>query len=427
MSFDVHAAERALLAALLTEPGDRVLRLVLTSGIRAASFAHPRHQRTMAAILAVHDAGGHVDHVTVAAELARQGVDQARIDDGLAGITIADWSVGAVRQYIEIVLDDCVWRRRAVAVEEITAAVSARDNDKLAVGEQLLAEAVDRDTAEDPEPEALAHRFLDRLENPDKRRWPWPLDRLNRLTRGGMRPGQVTFISGATNHGKSPFIDQCLESAARAGARCRLYMTEMTEQERMARTAARNTGVSLDFVMSDELSDRTANQLTDWAAAGGPLFAMTEAAGWTAQDIARDARYRRADVIALDLLDELPLLPGMSRRETAEESFKTLVRHAMQAECHVIVAGHLNRSRITGQAHVPLPTLGDIRESAQLANGSNYVLFVWRKQDEQGSLETEGLVSLAKARGGEQGVVPVDFDGRHQRWLQLDNRYQEAA
>ena len=420
--------ERALLAAAIVEPGDAILRHIVTSGVRPEAFSIPRHQRIMTAVQAIHDDGGHVDAVTVAAALAAQGVAKDQIDRGLADVISASWSTGAIRQYLRLILYDSVWRRRTIAAHELTAAVQARDSDRLALAEQALVTAAEQQATRNPEPEALAHRFLDRLERPDKRRWPFPLDRLNKLTRGGMRPGQVTFVSGATNHGKSPFLDQCLESAAAAGALCRLYMTEMTEHERMARTAARNTGVSLDFVNSEQLSGSIAKKLAGWAAGGGPAFAMIEAAGWTASDITRDARYRRANVIGVDLLDELPLLPGMKRRETTEESFKTLVRFAMQAEAHVIVAGHLNRSRLTGSAAVPVPTLGDIRETGQIANGSNYVVFVWREQDDKtGKPMPDGLVLVAKARGGEQGAVRTYFDGAHQRWLQQDDRYQEEA
>ena len=196
----------------------------------------------------------------------------------------------------------------------------------------------------------------------------------------------------------------------------------------MERTAARNTRVPLDFIGNASTNDRVAAELTRWASSGGPMFAIHEASGWTAADICRDARFNRADVIAVDLLDELPLIPGMTRRETAEESYKLFIRLALQTGCHVIIAGHLNRARMTGRADILPPVLADIRETAQIANGSNNVVFVWREQDSQtGKPEPEGLVILAKARGGTPGSVDVYFDGDHQRWLPLDTQTAVAA
>lgn len=423
-----HTPDLAVLGLLIGPGSDKFIRHVLAEGIRADHFELPRHQKMFTAAVAIHDRGEHVDHLTLATELAKGGADAEQASSAINDALIHGGDIIGLDQYVRMLKETATWRRRTRAAEKLGAAVQRQDPDMLATAEAELLAAVDDKQQISADPADLAHRFIDRLANPDTRRWPWPLHELNNLTRGGMRPGQVTLISGPTNHGKSPFTDQCLESAARAGAHARLYMTEMSEQERMERTASRNASVSLDAIAYASSNTTTARKLNDWAAQGGPAFAIHEASGWTAAEICRDARYRRADVVAVDLLDELPLMPGFKRRETAEESYKLFVQLAMQAQCHVIVVCHLNRSRTTGRADIPIPTLGDIRESGQLANGSNNVVFVWREQDMQTAKPNpEGLVILAKARGGEQGATRCYFDGAHQRWLPLDIHSEAAA
>lgn len=101
---------------------------------------------------------------------------------------------------------------------------------------------------------------------------------------------------------------------------------------------------------------------------------------------------------------------------------------AGEADCHVIVLGHLNRNRSSQSATIPIPTLGDIRESGMLANRAHNVMFVWREQDrETGSPQDDGLIILAKVRQGREGQVPVVFDGDRQRFREPDGHRLEAV
>lgn len=422
--------ERTLIGVLLANGVPKVIGVALAEeGLRPEHLTVPQCRKTLEAIVALHDRGGHIELATVAEQLSRQtGAPIDQVVPALESMLGEAGMLGGLRTYVRDIKDLAAWESRRQAVQVAQAAVQTRDEEGLQRAETDLALAGTEHQHRGGDPKALADRFFHRLSNPDGRRWPWPLLKLNQYTRGGMRPGQTTFLSGPTRFGKSVVADMCLESAAAAGARCWLYMNEMSEQERMERVAARSIPLPLWRVSADPIADKDAASIVKWLGEQGPAFGIEPCDGWSAAEIARDAKHRRADVICVDLLDELPLLPGMSRRETTEESMRIFKQLAGEADCHVIVLGHLNRNRSSQSATIPIPTLGDIRESGMLANRAHNVMFVWREQDrETGSPQDDGLIILAKVRQGREGQVPVVFDGDRQRFREPDGHRLEAV
>lgn len=418
---DLRAEEAVLGAVLLSS--QTLYEYVVTEGLRPEHFYRPRHQAVFAAMRDLHGGGEPVDTITVTDQLARTGkLEDAGGHAAVEALTASPPDIASIRRYGQIVRDLSEWRDRTEAARGLLAACNTLNAG--AVDEALTSLAfVDqgdenkRATGAQVTEQVLAH-----IEGKtEQARWKWPLHKLNVLTHGGLRPGQVTLVSGPTRHGKSVFVDEVLESCSKSGATCRLYLNEMRNAERGMRCAARGAQVQHEHIINGTVDQTAARRLMDWANSGGVPFEMQECDGWSAQDIARDLRHRPADVIAVDLLDELPLLSKMQRRETAEESMRVFKQLAMGAAVHVLVVAHLNRNRSANQAYIPMPALSDIRESGMLANRAHNVLFVWREQDhDSGDPVDEGVIRVAKARAGKLGSAQVLFDGDRQRFLPDD-------
>jgi hypothetical protein len=109
-------------------------------------------------------------------------------------------------------------------------------------------------------------------------------------------------------------------------------------------------------------------------------------------------------------------VPGQrQRRQTLEDAVQRLDAFAKDTGCHVIIVGQINRERANGT--FPVPGLADIKDCAELGNGPDNVLFVWREQDPEtlDPLDT-GSCRMAKYRGARLETVPATFTGEFQRW-----------
>lgn len=419
-------AEQAVLGALLLTPS-ALPAITVDVGLRTDHFYRQRHGLVFAAINEVADQGADADIISVVGRLRdRSLLDDAggaAFIDGLAG-TVPD--AGNVTHYARRVKDLADWRTRLLATYKMQAAIALQDLDEFAAAEGHLTSLVDHHGVVDLTPSQVGERAWERLESGDEpEMFPWPFAKLNRLS-DGMARGQVTVIAGPTSHGKSVLVDQCLESAGiRQSCTPHLFLNEMTEDERTARTLGRLSGVPWRLIYKRRLDTEQREKIA--SVVGKIRFGMTEAAGWTAADICRQVRRRGYDLIAVDLVNKLPYHERNRTLELAAAStlFHTL---AQQTGCHVILVAHLNRNRVGHDGRRPVPTATDIKDCQALVDDAHNALYVWREQDEEtGDPLPDGHVRFSKARGGQLGGLAVRLTGELMRFDPATPREQEEA
>lgn len=401
---DLGAEEAVLGAVLLSE---RVLPvLVLDEGLRANHFYRPAYGDVYAAMVSLSDRDEPIDPITVAAELERRGIGHST--EKVDALTAAVPEAGNVRAYARRVIELAQLRQLRLGAQTIIEGVDARDGDRIDEGERLLRrdEIADKRTSS---PADLADEFGRLLDagTPETFRWPFP--RLDKLTTGGMRRGQLTLVAGWSSHGKSVFLDQTLESAVRAGLRVHLFINEMTKSERTMRMIARLARVPFERIMENRADMEQMNRILN--ACEALPFGITDCTGWTVEQVAREVKRRHYDIVGVDIFNRFPFR-GRDRRAEMEESSRVLNELAITANCHVLLAVHLNRARATGNQVLPFPSPGDIRETGNLYNDASNCLFIWREQDEDtGEPLPGGIVRFAKVRNGRPGGLPVVFEG----------------
>lgn len=420
------AAEQAVLGALLLAP--KTLGVVTVDiALRGEHFYRHRHQLVFTAISLLADQGASADVISIAGLLR----DRGELEDA-GGAAFVDSLAGAVpdaanvAHYARRVVELAHWRTRLLATYDMQAAIHERDLDAFATAEGTLGRLVEHHGAVDLSPSQVGERAWQRLESGDlPEMFPWPFQRLNRLS-DGMARGQVTVIAGPTSHGKSVLVDQCLESAGvRQTCSPHLFLNEMTEDERTARTLGRLSGVPWRLIFKRRLTPDQREKVA--GVVGKVRFGITEAAGWSAGDICRQARRRGYDLIAVDLVNKLPYRERNRTQELANAStqFHTL---AQQTGCHVILVAHLNRNRVGTDGRRPVPTATDIKDCQALVDDANNALYLWREQDEEtGDPLPDGQVRFAKARGGHTGGMAVTFTGELMRFDPATPREQEEA
>lgn len=404
-------AEQGVIAAVLLS--ERALRpLVVDEGLRPAAFYRPEHQQVFAAMLALADRGEPVDEITITAELDRRGEKPAAaaIDEAVTSSALA--SNG--RSYARLVVKLADLRAVADAGRMLAAAAQQQDHDGIVEAERLLATR-GRTTTEQVTEQQLSDLVFEYLAGEELELFTLPWPSLNRGCGGGLRRSQVTAVGGWTGHGKSVLTDQILAHVARQhGARTHLYINEMSVEERALRNAAREAGVSYERLQLKQLHGDEHARVKDALNAGFP-FGITDAAGATAAEIARDIRWNQWDIAAVDILHNIEF---RDERELSN-AMQALVAAALQARCHLLVTVHLNEERAK-QAILPSPVKRDIRGSGMVKNLAHNVLFVYREQhqdDPEADVEYTGDARIFwdKTRSGGGGFQAAVFRGDRQR------------
>jgi replicative DNA helicase len=407
-------AEVGVIGAVLLAP-TALSAIAQEVRLKPDHFYRDRHRLIWRAILTVGAAGDPVDALTVCEQLRIAGeLDEAGGQAYVYSLPSLCPSAGHVRRYARIVHEKAVWRERLDAGRQIAAAALEEDQDAFHRAEAMMVHS-DEAAGRTSTPDDVAQCLLDLLEGPPPETFEWPFPRLNKLTMGGMRRGQVTLKVAHTSHGKSAFLDQVLgHVGAQPGLRAHLYFNEGAQDERVQRLAARLARVTLTRIQLRHLDQDERGRIAK--AMNRIPFGITDCSGWTADEIVRDMVHKRYDVVGIDTLGRIP---GARRRETLEE-ISRLFNEAVtptRANCHLIVAHHPNRNRAGTDMVLPFPALSDIRDSGRLADDVDNVLFLHRDQDaDTGEPMASGVMRFAKVRNGRLGGLRVSFEADFQRF-----------
>jgi replicative DNA helicase len=93
---------------------------------------------------------------------------------------------------------------------------------------------------------------------------------------------------------------------------------------------------------------------------------------------------------------------------------RDLKKIAAELDIPILMLCQLNRD----VDEMTMPELRHLRDSGELEQNANKILFLWKIDEEQ---QTVG-VSVAKNRQGKKGIVQMIFDGEHMRFLE---RYED--
>lgn len=398
-------AERNVLGALIAAAHRQLPGVQTEAGLKADHFYLEKHQAIFAAIEALYDRDRDVDPTTINAELRERGKLTEVGEHTVADLFATCPAPTKALSYAEVVVREAQWYLRMQAGQILAEAVASRDQAQLATVEEMLQAELTHESS-DLDPDDLRSIAFDLLEHGGAEAFPFPFKRLNDLTAGGMRRGEFVVIGGHSSHGKSQLLDQTLISLHKSGLSTRLYMNEMSAQQRVARTLNRKTGIRYAKIIRGELTPEE-QRIANKALADDSTFpfGITLVPGWTALEIAHHIRRRQVDVAAVDIMH---LIEYQDERDLSGIT-ATFARTAVQTNGVILATAHLNEKRVQGIER-PRPTLGDLRGSGSIKNDADIVCMVWRKQDEEtGDPQPEGEIYLPKVRNGPTGGMRAYF------------------
>ncbi len=436
-------AEASVLGAiLLTEQAlDGVF---LEVGLRPADFYRPRHQLVFGAMVRLKEkaAPEAVDALTVSEELRRAGeLERAGGEAYVHSLPTVVPALGAVLDYARIVKENALLRSVLSATREIQDDVLGRRAEAHELIER--AESVlfkighDGGTAEMRTIEHVLHDEIDKLEELSRSDvgltgTPSGFHDIDDLT-GGFQSGNLIVVAARPSMGKSTLATNIAENAAiEAGKPVALFSLEMSETELAHRFIASQAKVSSDELRKGRVkADRWPKVLRAVEKlARAPIY-IDDSSDIGVLEMRAKARrlHSRADNgLGLLIVDYLQLIRPDGRADSRVEQVGQISRGlkilARELEIPVIAVSQL--SRAVESRNPPIPMLSDLRESGQVEQDADVVMFVYREEyyDRESERLGEADIIFAKHRNGPVGEVTLTFQPRYPRFSSM---YRERS
>lgn len=426
-------AEESLLGAMLLSR-DAIGDVVDT--IDAEDFYKPAHGNIYEAIIDLYSHGEPVDVVTVTDQLRRggrlessggpaalitiQSETPATSSAGRYAAIIGDWArvrhmIGAAGEIAEMGYD---------LPEDIPAAIDR--------AEQLIYDIADRTSTK----HAIhlhdgLNEWLDRLERLYENGEPPGvvptgfIDLDERLI-GGLRPGNLVIVAGRPGMGKSAFLGNiAIHAAHHANIPTLFVSAEMTVEELEDRFIASESRIDITRLKSGKLLE------SDWPKMGHTIGRIGEAPLWlheasasTILSIRAEARRVSAKTgLGMIIVDYIQLLKGTQTKENRQvevaELTRSLKEMALDLHIPVVAAAQLNRGlEIRADKR---PGLADLRESGELEQAADIVIFLYRDDyyNKESSEKGECEVIVAKHRNGAPGTERLAWLDHYGRFANM--------
>lgn len=411
-------AERAVLGGVIADP-DRLADL--DTVLEAADFYAETHRNLYTLITSMHDRGDPVETVSVTMAVAAQ----ARPEDygGVSYVaSLADHipSTANLRYYAQQVNEAAECRRvltRCQEAMELARAGKATDAKDVLLGADEQGSA--RDGVQHMG-QVFGHLIsteiperMDAQENGRRIGLPVPYRGLSEMVTA--RRGNLIIVAARPAMGKSALVTEWCRYAANEGHGSVQVNLEMTSEEVADRMLAPAAGVPFWRVDKGRLDRDELARCTQAAErmAAQPLY-IVDTPALTVEAIRRKCRRvvqqdPRVSIIAVDYLQ---LIGATDRKAMRQEQIAHASRSlkAMAKELGVLVIALAQLNRDVEKRADKHPTMADLRESGQIEQDADVIMFLMRPgyYDETDTTD-EVHLDVGKQRKGKTGRVVLRF------------------
>lgn len=405
------------------------------SGLSRKVFELPVHSLIFDAIVGLHAKGQPIDVVTLRDELARLGtLNAVGGADYLLTLVEGVPNASSAPTYAETILERYRRRLLLMMISEIKDRVENGvgpidpmgiiNKAILAVGEAEGAGAV---------------IFLNQLLDDAMRRRP----KVERpvVTRIGkvdsninlFCPGELTIMAARPSVGKSSLMRQMCVNAATAGVAL-VFSLEVTPDTLALQLACEIAGVPYADYARARLTEEEESRLVlagaDPALANVACYSRTNL---SAMDVSLAVSQLQASgrPVAAVFIDYL----GLMRHDRAERhdlavgaTTRLLKQIAIERNVPIILLSQLNREveKRGGGSECDRPRLADLRDSGNIEQDADNVVFLWRKErDDQYKVVEPRVLTVAKHRNGQVFEVDLMFDKAKGRFFEVNDRGQQ--
>jgi replicative DNA helicase len=436
-------AEQSVLGAILLSERS-LYALIIEEGLQPDDFYRERHKVTYAAMLRLYIANEPIDPLTVAEALRQSGeLEAAGGAEAIDELTGSVPLVGNARRYAQIVKENALLRRLLNTTYKIQASVAEHADvprNLVEQAEKAILEVAHDDRQQDFRSiEAILHDELDKMEKLSREGTsltgtPSGFKDLDEIT-GGFQPGNLIILAARPSMGKSALVTNIAENASiDHGKAVALFSLEMSETELAQRFVASQGRIFGDKLRKGKVSANEWPKIIDATKklSAAPLY-VDDSSDIGILDIRAKARrlhQQAAGGLGLIIVDYLQLMRPDSGTDSRVEQVGQMSRglKILAQELKVPVIALSQLSRAVEQRHDKKPILSDLRESGQIEQDADLVMFIYRDEYyEKDESEAQGLaeILIAKHRNGGLGDVTLTFRKEYPKFLNYaGDRYE---
>jgi len=436
---DLEAEQSVLSAIMLSEKS--LYGIVIGSQLKPADFYRPQHAAIYEAMLSLYNANEPIDTLLLKERLRQDNrLDEAGGEAFIDALSAAAPLAANVRQYAAIVREKALLRRLLSSTYEIQRAVAQNDGQARDIVEraEMAILEVNRDDSQKDFVKAgeVLKRELDKLEklaSGEQARGGTPSGfyDLDALT-GGFQAGNLIILAARPSMGKSALVTNIAENAALDhGMAVALFSLEMSESELAQRFIASQAGVPGEQLRTGHVKADRWDKIVDAAGriTAAPLY-LDDTSDLGIMEVRAKARRLHQRLLNEDgtgglgliIIDYLQLMRADHRVESRVEQVGQMSRGlkilARELEVPVIALSQLSRAVESRSEKKPI--LSDLRESGQIEQDADLVMFIYREEyyePETSQRPGEADLIIAKHRNGPLGEVTLTFRDLYPKFL----------
>ena len=432
-------AERFVLGSILLNDD---VYLQVAGALDSDDFSLEKHRRIFGRMKDLYGRAQHIDRVTLADELMKQG--QLESVDGLSYLITLDEGLPELANldsYIRIVKDKSTLRRLIFAAQRVIdrCLIGEEEPDQIlaAAEEQLIKLGESRAKDDLVSPAAIIESFpggVGAFLDPSQRvkGVSTGFTKFDEMT-GGMHGGELLILAARPSMGKTALalnIAQHVATHPRMKKPVAVFSLEMSSSSLLTRLLCAGARVDqhkfrAGFLNAEErrrLQVELAN-LTE-----SPMF-LDDTPGVNLMDVHAKLRRMKAEHgLSLVVIDYLQLMSSRGRSENRNQEVSAISRGlklmAKDLDVPILALSQLSRASETRPGDHK-PQLSDLRDSGSIEQDADLVMFIYREEVYKRDREDiKGLadVIIAKQRNGPIGNIPLRFIGAFTRF---ENRAED--
>lgn len=432
-------AERTVLGSILL---NGFLIAQAAAELHPAQFYVPSYRRAFEAMLALVETGSEIDHVLLGEELSRGG-DFERLGGPafLANLVYGLPPTTDLRHYTKVIRGKALLRDMIKAFSKGTQDALEQEDEPNVILERaqealfalgVQANLTTKQTRSYEEIGASVYELFGNWTDGNIVAIPTQIPELDRkLAYGGLSGQDFIIIAARSSFGKTALALQIGLNVSRTGKPVLICSLEMSGEKLFMRNLA-----SVTEVPHYKIAPWTFQHDRHTAAKIFNGIPRLEKCPIQVEDrvhelsrlcaVAREWRRKHKEP-GLIIVDYLQLVKNKhdkrSRQEEVAGISTEMKRLAQELNVPLIGVSQFNRAPATQNRR---PELSDLRESGQLEQDADVVLFPW-SEDGLKDVPVRGMkLYCPKQRNGSVGwEIPIDFDGEKQ-WFFTEELYREA-
>lgn len=234
---------------------------------------------------------------------------------------------------------------------------------------------------------------------------------------GGLEKADLVIIGARTSIGKTTFAVNMLTKQAREkGISVGFFSCEMEIKQLMLKVLSNLSNVELDAIKAGAMNqadfDRISDAAESWHEARVQWYMARNTELQIVKAKARQMARKGARVIYVDYITLIQYKgeKNMPKYEKIGQISKELKQLARELQVTIVALSQVGR-----QAEGRMPSLNDIRQSGEIEEDADAIIFMHRGRDTPTT-----NIKVAKNRKGCTGEISLYFDLKHQRYEMLN-------